>query len=496
MPKYQYTIRGIPYQPTDINQLLTSLTQDLNLEAHVREMKNRFVLEIEGEADAFRTFEPLLLKTLTEAINIQSYVKKEYNTRQKRFTPKNYTDPKDAFQAGLKKCIQLLNRGDVVAIKTQRGFHILCNGAKTNAVKSLRNIIKAPTKPLPLVFKNLLGIEKFVLLSKQEKALLERENHPFVIAKKRILHRLEKERYKFVLSPHINPLNRHISVALPNATLYSLLFEEVTFPLVSIEAKTEDGTPIKDTEELIKNYGDHFKCILEETPPDEQSYPREVYQMIYGKPKRILPEEKIDIPEGYTRIILTKEESILAQKEIKPLTLLLDENRQEQPKYSALSLLFTQLPLEDILTLELPFSLQEVKTLHTQWQNRENTKESNSVLVYFDAVASLSGALHDKSYPYESLCICEGSFEVCEENLFAYTIDNDQISIDLTANLHKNNKLKHLASTLVNTLSTIIMEIAKQEQKPTALQGDIFAFRDFTELTIEKLEENGIDYLF
>jgi len=496
MPKYQYTIRGIPYQPTNINQLLTSLTHELNLEAHIREMKNRFILEIEGEQEVFQTFEPLLLKTLTEVINIQSYVKKEYNTRQKRFTPKNYTEQKDSFQNDLKKCIQLLNRGDVVAIKTGEGFHILCNGAKTNAVKTLRKIIQEPSKPLPLIFKNILGIEKFVLLSKQEKALLAQENHPFVIAKKRILHRLEKERYKFIISPHINPLSRRITVALPNTELYALLFEDISFPLVSIEARGEDGTLIKQTDQLIQIYGDHFKCIMEETSENDKTYPREIYQIVYGKPKRIIPPEMLEIPEGYAHIKLTQDESTILDKQIKPIKLLLDEQQQEQPKYSALSLLFSQLSLEDTLALDLPFSLHEIKSLYNKWENQENTKETNSLLVYFDAIVSLTGTLHEKTYPYESLEICEDAFEVCEESLFDYSIENNQITINITENLEKQSKLKHLASTLVNTLSDIIVEIAKQQSQPVALDGDIFILRDFTELTIEKLEDEGIKYLY
>jgi hydrogenase maturation factor HypF (carbamoyltransferase family) len=494
MPKYQYTIKGTPYQKIDLKQELAALVSKHALSLEVRAHKTRFILEIEGEEKALHKIEPELLKTVISLINIHSYVKKESHRRDKEFTSKNSDAPANATEQNVKKSIQHLSRGHVIAVKTSGTFHILCNGTKTNAVKSLRSILKQPAKPLPVILKNILSIQKLIILSKKEKELLTSEKHPFVLAKRRNLHRLEKERYKnILLSPHINPTNHRIAVALPPSPYYTALFEEISFPIICEEAKDNEGQLITEKDKLLEVYGNNFAFILD-TLEEEDNTTRvfELYQIIYGKPKRIFPYTEIKTEPDTIEVHLDKEQSTISEYHFTPIKVLLDTNAQEQPKLSALSLLFSKLPLEEITALDLPFDTTEIKKLYSDWEKEINTKESHSLLTLFDAVAALSGKLYEKSFEKESILLAEGAFEVCEEDLFKYKIENQNITIDIISEYLRNNSLKHLASTLVNTISTIITQIAQEKQQNVTLKGDLFQFRDLTELTIEKLEDENI----
>ncbi len=496
MPVYQYTVKGTPYHTIDLGAQLQPLLDSLTLSAEIREMKTGFVLEIKGEEHAFQKLEPELLKTLTEHINIQSYIKREYNRRQKRFTPKNFIDTEKT-ENDIKKAVRLLGRGQIIALKTPRGFHILCNATKTNSVKTLRKVLNEPTKPLPVIFKNVLSIEKQVLLSPKEKTLLTSDEHPFVIAKKRNLHRLEKERYKAtLLSRHINPLNRRITVALPPSACYQKLYKEINFPIISVEATDSKGKSIRSEEILPETYGEQFKYILNMHLNEPQPPHRTVYQIVYGAPKRIVPPHEPEVTEASIAVTLDSRESDFAGYKLAPLKILLDENGQEQPALSALSLLFSRLPKEEILALPLPFDQSETDTLCERWKENNNTTQSTSLLTLFDAIASLSGELHEKHFDEESLQLAEGHFEVCEEDLFDYTIENGTITVDIISEYLVNSKLKHLASTLTNTISAIIAEVAWKKGKAVTLKGNLFDFRDLTELTIEKLEEADLRYFY
>ncbi len=498
MSKYQYTVKGTPYQEIDLKKELHSRLSDFIHFIELKEMKNRFIIEIEAEEKAFQKLEPELLKILTQLINIQSYVKREYENRPKQHNTDELTNREELHHQNIKKTIQFLNRGHVVAIKTSEGFHILCNATKTNAVKPLRTIVRQPTKPLPVIFKNILGIEKLILLSRKEKELLNTDTHPFVLAKKRNLHRLEKERYKSILlSPHINTLNRRIAVSLPPLPCYHELFSEITFPLVMVEAKDERDKLITQKEELIKIYGDVFKYIVDIHHGEiTRPHHREFYQIIYGTPKRVVPPAPPETPQASMEVLLDLSESRIAEYRLAPIKILLDEKGQQQPKLSALSLLFAHLPLEEITALTLPFETVEIKKLYENWLNTINTIESNSFITLFDAIASLSNQLHEKSFETESLLLAEGHFEVCEEDLFDYQRENGKIKIDIISDYLYNNRLKHLASTLVNTISTIIVQTAKEKEQSVTLKGALFQFRDLTELTIEKLEDAGIDAFY
>jgi hydrogenase maturation factor HypF (carbamoyltransferase family) len=275
--------------------------------------------------------------------------------------------------------------------------------------------------------------------------------------------------------------------------LYEKIFKEIDFPLVSIDAKTEDGKIINTKEMLLQTYGDQISYILESDNTIENPQPREVFQIVYGKVQQIEPKAEVKKDEPYFNVSLDYEQSSIGSYKLKPLKILLNDDKQQTVKHTALSLLFTKLPIEDILELKLTFTSDEIKKLYDNWENSINTFTSNSLITLFDAIATLSGELDEKSFTAESWMAAEAHYEVCEEDLFDYDIVGDEIEIDIISSYLNNNKLKNLGSTLVNTISSIIANIAKEQDLKVRLEGELFYFRDLSELTIEKIEDEDLE---
>ncbi len=491
MPKFQYTIRGTRYLDTPLHEHLDTLFTSHQCQAKFHETKSRLVIELEGEEASIRALEPELLKEISQIFDVHSFVKTASDMRAKRM--KKRIPESKSLEEELKKAVKLLNRGDIVAVKTSTGFHLICNAAKTNAIKKLRTLLTQPTKPFPVIFRNLISAQKYTLLSKIEKALLSEPEHPFVIVRKKNLHRLEKERYKYILSPHINPLNRRLEIALAPTPFYEKIFSEVAFPLVCVPV-TNNGKVITDAEELRQQFGDTIKQICQDT--QNIDHPSSVWQVIYGKPVRMDKEIVPSLPAQYTNVKIDFETTNVGKLTLAPMRILLDASGKAQPLYSALSLLFAAQPIDKIDFSPFPIDSETILELHQQWERDENTIQSRSLLTLFDAIATLSGTLYEKSFQTESILLAEGHFEVCEEDLFDYNIAENSFSIDIVSAWKRNNKLKHLASTLANTIAQIIADEAIKAQKPVYLHGSLLHFRDMTELAIEKLREANLEVLY
>ncbi len=468
----QYTIEGIPYnKEIDLVSKIRTLTTKFDLLAEIEKTENGYLIEIEADEKELLSFEPQMFKKIAALMEIRLYTKKRPKSSKNSLLIDNDKKP-------FKICAQLLRQEKIIAIQGKNAFHLVCSASKSKAILAMRDLISQPEKPLSIMYKDIQKAKHLVLLSSKEETLLLSEKKPFVIAKLRNLHRLEKAKYKHKLTPLINTLNQRVTISLPHNNLYQKLFDEIDFPLVSID------TIITDKDTLLKTYGDNLEYILESDEEIQELNKREVLQIVYGKTQSIEP--KMETKEKAFEICLDYEKSIIENFKFKPLKLL----EKDEPKYKALSLLFTKLPMEQILKLSLPFTDSEIKKLYKNWES--STLESNSLLDLFDAIASLSGELHKKSFVDQSIMLADAYHEACEECLFDFEITDKEIEIDIISEFLQNNKLNYLSSTLVNTIATIITQIAKEQKLDVHLSGELFHYKNLSELTIEKLEDENI----
>lgn len=126
----------------------------------------------------------------------------------KVFMAEGGTDP-------IRKTIELLRAGKVVAIKGLGGFHLACDATNGKAVDTLRQRKRRSNKPFALMAPDLETIKRFCLVSPEEEALLLSERRPIVLLKKKT---------PCPLPEAIAPGNRRLGFMLPYTPLHYLLF--------------------------------------------------------------------------------------------------------------------------------------------------------------------------------------------------------------------------------------------------------------------------------
>ncbi len=172
----------------------------------------------------------------------------------------------------------------------------------------------------------------------------------------------------------------------------------------------------------------------------------------------------------------------------KPIKLLGGDKAIKEPRRVALSMLFDNYNLTEILNFKLPFEKNEIKLLYKSYINNLNAPLSTSVGRMFDGVASLSGFCDFQTYEGEAGLLCEKAYNpTCQEN-FNFKIDNGTIDINF------DFFDKNLVSKFINTLVEIIIYISKKEKIDVILSGGVFQNKTLLELTLKRLKEQHINY--
>nr|WP_238925474.1 carbamoyltransferase HypF [Vibrio sp. S11_S32] len=145
--------------------------------------------------------------------------------------------------------------GGVVAIKGIGGFHLVCDATNAKAVDKLRASKHRPTKPLAIMVKNRAQAEHYVEASAPEWQLLESQQRPITLLRKR---QTRAHTFKPVLSNLAGNLASNLAsklvsniatnvpylgLMMPYTPLHHLLFDYLETPLVFTSAN-RSGQPI------------------------------------------------------------------------------------------------------------------------------------------------------------------------------------------------------------------------------------------------------------
>jgi hydrogenase maturation protein HypF len=178
----------------------------------------------------------------------------------------------------------------------------------------------------------------------------------------------------------------------------------------------------------------------------------------------------------------------------KPIKLLGATKAIQEPRRIALSLLFDNYSLDEVLNLELDtvkaFTKQEINLLYLLFCKNLNTPLSSSVGRIFDAIASLANLVQIQSYEGEAGLVCEKHYNplICES--FEYEI------IDGIIDIKYDFFHQELVSLFINTLVQIIFDISKKEGKEVLLVGGVFQNKTLLELIKKKFEKEKIHYFY
>jgi hydrogenase maturation protein HypF len=148
--------------------------------------------------------------------------------------------------------VQLLEQGEILAIKGLGGFHLACDATNDKAVQRLRERKRRPAKPMAVMMATMDHIRTHCLVSDEEERLLTSAQCPIVL-----LHWKPTS----TVSPLVAPGNRYLGVMLPYTPLHHVLIREIDRPLVMTSGNLSEEPIATDNEEALVRLGgiaDHF----------------------------------------------------------------------------------------------------------------------------------------------------------------------------------------------------------------------------------------------
>lgn len=92
---------------------------------------------------------------------------------------------REASDAIIDRCVELLAGGGIVAIKGLGGFHLACDASNEQAVAELRRRKRRSNKPLAVMVRDLADVERLCHVSDVERGLLTGSIRPIVLLRRR-----------------------------------------------------------------------------------------------------------------------------------------------------------------------------------------------------------------------------------------------------------------------------------------------------------------------
>lgn len=167
----------------------------------------------------------------------------------------------------------------------------------------------------------------------------------------------------------------------------------------------------------------------------------------------------------------------------------------KEPKRVALSLLFDNFTLEEILDLPLDFLKLfeefEIKNLYILWQKSLNSPLSSSFGRLFDAVCSLANILHIQEFEGQTGLYLENLYDENIKDAFTYNLTDDIIDISpMIKELVFEKDKKIIASKFINTLANIVFEISNlHKDLPIVLSGGVFQNKTLVGILLKEFKK-------
>lgn len=131
---------------------------------------------------------------------------------------------REASDAIIERCVELLAGGGIVAIKGLGGFHLACDATNEQAVRELRRRKRRSNKPLAVMVRGLADAERLCHIDGVERDLLAGSVRPIVLLRRRVAG---NDAYGFPDAPELAPSVVHdlpeLGVMLPYTPLQHLL---------------------------------------------------------------------------------------------------------------------------------------------------------------------------------------------------------------------------------------------------------------------------------
>lgn len=130
---------------------------------------------------------------------------------------------REASDAIIERCIELLAGGGIVAIKGLGGFHLACDASNEQAVAKLRRRKRRSNKPLAVMVRDLADVERLCHVNDVERGLLAGSIRPIVLLRRRAVCESGGSPDALALAPSVAHDLPELGVMLPYTPLQHLL---------------------------------------------------------------------------------------------------------------------------------------------------------------------------------------------------------------------------------------------------------------------------------
>ncbi len=130
---------------------------------------------------------------------------------------------REASDAIIERCVELLASGGIVAIKGLGGFHLACDAASEQAVAELRRRKRRSNKPLAVMVRDLADVERLCHVNDVERGLLAGSIRPIVLLRRRAVCESGGSPDALALAPSVAHDLPELGVMLPYTPLQHLL---------------------------------------------------------------------------------------------------------------------------------------------------------------------------------------------------------------------------------------------------------------------------------
>lgn len=174
-------------------------------------------------------------------------------------------------EEALARLVQLLNEGEVAAVKGLGGYHLMADATSVSAIQRLRQRKRRCRKPLAVMMRDLEMVESHCKLSQTEVRELSGATCPIVLLEKRVDSTLPSD-----LAPGLGS----IGVMLPYTPLHHLIMKDFARPLVATSGNLSDEPIVIENDKAVQHLGSIARGFLEHNRQILSRYDDSIVQCI------------------------------------------------------------------------------------------------------------------------------------------------------------------------------------------------------------------------
>ncbi|HDZ61839.1 MAG TPA: carbamoyltransferase HypF [Nitrospirae bacterium] len=140
-------------------------------------------------------------------------------------------------EKAIEKTANLINSGQIIAVKGIGGFHLVCDASDKEAVYRLRKRKFREEKPMAVMFPDLSYVKRAAHVSPLEERALSSIERPIVILNKKTTA---------VIADTVSPDNSSVGAFLPYTPLHHIILDKLKKPVVATSANLTDEPIVKD----------------------------------------------------------------------------------------------------------------------------------------------------------------------------------------------------------------------------------------------------------